>query len=224
MAETQEIISAGVKELIDKLRKDGVESGQSKADEIVSAAEKRAVDIVEKAKKQADKIISEAKKESLFIQQSAHEAIEIAANNAICSLKENLLNNFSKKIQQSIELEMEDQGLLSKMILEVARQHNLSEVKDIEVVLPEKYVLIEDLRKKPEELKQGSLAYFVALNAKKMFSDGVSFKVDKQLDKGVKFILKNNNIDLVLDDEAVALMLLNHLKPRFRALLEGLIT
>jgi V/A-type H+-transporting ATPase subunit E len=45
------------------------------------------------------------------------------------------------------------------------------------VILPRQIIGVEDLCKHPEELKEGSLAYFVVRQSKEMLSNGITFKV-----------------------------------------------
>ena len=51
-----------LKELLEKINNDGVQTAEQKASEILSAAESKAAGIVETAKKEADKIIADAEK------------------------------------------------------------------------------------------------------------------------------------------------------------------
>ena len=56
-----------------------------------------------------------------------------------------------------------------------------------------------------------------------MLGEGVSFVVGEEKQTGVTFRLRDKNIEVELDEAAVSTMLLKHLQPRFRALLEGII-
>ncbi|MTI13941.1 hypothetical protein [Sansalvadorimonas verongulae] len=216
-------ISVGVQELIEKLRNQGVSSGRDKADELVDNAKSEAASIVADAKKEADAILVQAKKEAEFTLKSGEEALEMAGRNAVLEMKGYLMERFSARISEAVSNEMTDQGVLQKVILEVAGRSGLQGEKSVEAVLPSKIIGVDELRANPEDVKEGTLAYFVVRNAREMLTDGVSFAVSDDQQSGVTFRLKDKNIELELDDNAVSEMLLKHLQPRFRAVLEGTI-
>ena len=216
-------ISVGVQELIEKLRNQGVSSGRDKADELVNNAKAEAASIVAQAKKEAQAITAKAKKDAEFTLKSGEEALEMAGRNAVLEMKGYLMERFSARISEAVGNEMTDQGVLQKVIMEVAGRSGLQGEKSVEAVLPSKVIGVDELRANPEEVKEGSLAYFVVRNAREMLTDGVSFAVSDDQQSGVTFRLKDKNIELELDDNAVSEMLLKHLQPRFRAVLEGTI-
>ncbi len=118
---------------------------------------------------------------------------------------------------------MEGDKLLEEMILEVAGQNNLRGENNIEVILPRKVIGVDELRDNPELLKAGGLLEFAMKRASEMLQDGVTFTVGGANQSGIAFRLKDKDIQVELTDEAVAAVLLKHLQPRFRALLEGII-
>jgi len=89
--------------------------------------------------------------------------------------------------------------------------------------LPEDVIGVEDLRRNPEELKQGSLSHLTAAIASDLLRDGVSFEVSDQIKSGIVIKLEENNMVIDFTDEAVATLFLEHLQPRFRALLQGIV-
>ena len=220
---TNEQISVGVQQLIEKLRSQGVTSGRTEGDRLVEQAREEAASILADARKEADAITAKAKKEAEFTVKSGEESLEMAGRNAVLELKGYLLDKFSKRISEAVSADMKDQGILQKMILEVAGRSSLQGESKVEAILPSKVVGVDDLRTNPEELKEGSLAYFAVRQGKEMLMDGISFEVSAEQKSGITFRLTDKNIEVELDDNAVSDMLLKHLQPRFRALLEGAI-
>ncbi|WP_281645236.1 ATPase [Parendozoicomonas sp. Alg238-R29] len=223
MSVTNEQISVGVQQLIEKLRSQGVSSGRTEGERLIEQARDEAARIVAEAKKEAESITSKAKKEADFTIKSGEESLELAGRNAVLELKAYLMEKFSNRIGEAVTSEMQNQGILQSMILEVAGRSSLKAESNIEAILPSKVVGVDDLRANPEELKEGTLAYFVARNGMEMLKDGVTFEVSNEQKSGVTFRLNDKNIEVELDDAAVSEMLLKHLQPRFRALLEGTI-
>ncbi len=214
-------VSVGVQELIEKLRNQGVDSGRQEAGKIVSDAEAKAAELVAEAQKRADAIVSKAREEADFITKAGKEALQLAERNAILELKDYLLEKFSDQIRAVVSHSMEGDQLLEAMILEVAGQNKLRGEKNIEVILPRKVIGVDELRDNPKLLKAGGLLEFAMKRASDMLEAGVTFTVGKT--SGVVFCLKDKDIQVELTDESVSEVLLKHLQPRFRALLEGII-
>ncbi len=222
-ADKQTTISVGVQELIEKLRNQGVDSGRHEAGKIVADAEVQAATTIADAEQRAAAIISKAREEADFITKAGKEALQLAERNAILELKDYLLDKFSGQIRAVVSRSMESEKLLEAMILEVAGQNHLRGEQNIEVILPRKVIGVDELRDNPELLKAGGLLEFAMKRASTMLEEGVTFKVGDANQSGIAFRLKDKDIQVELTDEAVAAVLLKHLQPRFRALLEGII-
>ncbi|OED42903.1 hypothetical protein ACH42_11495 [Endozoicomonas sp. (ex Bugula neritina AB1)] len=216
-------ISVGVQELIEKLRSQGVNSGRDEADKIVTDAEAKAAELMADADKRARKIVSKAREEADFITKAGKEALQLAERNAVLELKDFLLGQFSEQISSVVNTSMKKEDLLEKMILEVAGHNKLQGEKEIEVVLPQKIIGVDELRDNPELLKKGGLLEFAQKRASDMLQKGVTFSVGMPAQTGIGFRLKDKDIEVSLSEEAVAAVLLKHLQPRFRAMLEGIV-
>ncbi len=216
-------VSVGVQELIETLRNQGVNSGREAADKIVADAENRAAELIDDAENRAATIVSKAREEAEFITRAGTEALQLAERNAILELKDFLLGKFSKQIQAVVSTSMNQEELLKQMILEVASENKLSGENNLEVILPRKVIGVDELREKPELLKAGGLMEFAMKQTSNMLQDGVTFSVGSSTQTGIGFRLKDKDIEVELSEDAVSEVLLKHLQPRFRALLEGII-
>jgi len=223
MSNTASNVSVGVQELLEKLRKQGVNSGRVEGDKILAEARAQVEAIIAKANKEADAIVVKAKKDADFIENAGKDSLEMAARNTVLELKSYLLEKFSSKVRDTISAELANENLLQKMIVEVAGRAGISTESDLEVVLPQSVVGVQDLRDHPDKLQNGTLLYFVAEQARDVLKEGVTFSVGDKSQTGVTFRLKDKDIQVDLDENAVSDMLLRHLQPRFRALLEGII-
>jgi V/A-type H+-transporting ATPase subunit E len=120
---------------------------------------------------------------------------------------------------------MDQEDFLRKLILEVAgrarEQTGLDSGQSVEVLLPRALVGLEELRRKPLELREGSLSHFVLSVAGNVLAEGVTFGAAGDDARGIRLHLEGKNVQIELTDEAVASLLLQHLQPRFRAILEG---
>ncbi len=223
MTVANEQISVGVQELIEKLRSQGVASGREEADRVLTDARDEAAAIVATAKKEAEALLASAKKEAEFTVKSGEEALHMAGRNAVLELKDFLQKDFAEQLQGSIAGEFKKEELLEKIILEVASRSSLAGEKNVDVVLPQEIIGVEDLRENPEEAKAGKLMQMALGRAQESLLEGTRFEVGDKQQSGVCFRLRDKNVEVVLDENSVSEMVLKHLQPRFRVLLEGII-
>jgi V/A-type H+/Na+-transporting ATPase subunit E len=218
-------VASGVEALIARLRQEGVNSGHTQAEQIVADAEAKAAAIVNKAQQKAEQLVGEAKQEAENLQRAGQVSLEVAFRDATLSLKSQLTQRFAKEVQHLVGEELQKPELLQRLILEVFAQvkAEVAPAQQVEVLLPEKIAGLEELRHDPEELEQGTLTHFVRLVSRGILREGVSFGVAKDNQGGLKLRLLEQSIVLDLSDRAVAATILEHLQPRFRALLEGIV-
>ena len=219
------LISHGVETLIDQLRTDGIEQGRSDAEKIVSEAKSKAEWIVKQAQEEATQFRTKAKQEAEKLERSSQEALETATRDALLSLKAQLTQLFTREVKRLIGESTRKKELLEKMILEVVGQgkKETSKAKHIEVILPREVIGIEELSQDPEALEKGELTEFLRLITRKLGREGITFGVAKEDRGGLRVKLKDKDIELDFSDQAIAEVLLQHLQPRFRALLEGIV-
>jgi len=93
----------------------------------------------------------------------------------------------------------------------------------MEVLLPRSVVALEELRKDPDEVSGGDVTRFVQALSEEVLRDGVTFGTLEDGSGGLRLKLVDKAMTIELTDETVAGLLLEHLQPRFRALLEGIV-
>lgn len=230
MAESQtdkqaQLASSGVEALIERLREQGVEAGRAEADAIVAEARRRAAQIVHEAEAQAAELIEAARKETRALQTGGEEALRIAMRDTVLRLKVELTERFSAEVRRLIAVAMDQEAFLKQLILEVAgrarEEAGVDAGEAVRVLLPRALVGLEELRRNPLELREGSLSHFVLSLAGNVLAKGMSFGVAGEDGRGICLYLKDKDVTIDLTDEKVAALLLQHLQPRFRAILEG---
>jgi len=214
--------SSGVDELIQRLREQGVAVGQSRANELFEQtrlqSEKRLAD----ARLEADAMLAKAREEARQLRAAGEEAVRLACRDAILQLKSELIEQFSDRVRRLVTREMQDQNLLQQLILEVTRRATPPPEKSAAVLLPKDVVGLEELRRSPEEVKEGTLSHFIVTVTRELLRDGIEIG-DHDDGQGVRIRLQEEDLEIDLSDAAVATLLLRHLVPRFRALMEGMI-
>jgi V/A-type H+-transporting ATPase subunit E len=217
-------VAFGVEALIERLRNEGVGSGRAEAEKIVKDARADAQTMLSKAKEEADQIVSRARTEAANLEKAGRQALEVAARDTVLDLKNRLSQRVAREVRHLVADEVQRQEILEKLILEVAGQarEKTSEAGAVEILLPEKLVSLDDIAKDPAHL-QNPLGLFAGSVARKMLRQGITLATSPNVKAGIKVRLTDQGIDLDLSDKAIADLLLQHLQPRFQALLEGIV-
>lgn len=219
--------SSGVENLIQRLRDQGVEAGQEKAESIVLDAQKRAEWIIEEAELEAQQLVDEAKKKSDALRIAGEDALKLATRDALLKLRDTLLGSFSKEVQRVVGQKMDQEAFLERLILQLAgkvrEQLDLDDKENVSIFLPNSPVGVEELKNNPEELKLGTLTHFTAAIAADMLRKGVSINVADDLSAGLSVRLEDDDMVVDFTDETLSALLLEHLQPRFRTLLQGIV-
>lgn len=223
----EELPSRGVDELIGRLRDQGVAAGRGEAERIVAKAESEARRILEKAETKAREKLETAQRESDAYRSAGEAALKTAMRDAVLGMKSDLMDKFSADVGRLVSLHLKDPDMLKQMILEVAGRLrddvDLENDDDLEIILPATVAGLEDLRQNPQQVSKGKLAQFVLGLTGEMLRDGVRFSGDPDMQSGIRVKVEEKDIELELTEQAVASLLLRHLQPRFRALLEGIV-
>jgi len=221
------LASSGVEALIQRLRDEGVVRGRKRAEELVQDAESRARWLVEQAQAEAEQIRAAAHREADALRRSGEEALEVAARDTVLEVHGALVARFRGQVQQLVANELDKEAFLQQLILALAgrlrEQEDLDADGELEVILPESAVGLEELRRKPEALREGTLSYFVVAVAEEMLRAGVSITFSGEHASGLRLRLHDEGVDIDLTEESIADLLIKHLQPRFRALLEGVL-
>lgn len=226
--QTTKLESAGIEELIARLRQEGVDEGRAEAERVLTEAESRASVILTDAETDAKSRLDSAEAEITRLKRAGKEALEIAMRDAVLELKQGLTEQFAKQVSGTVTDLMRDDEMLKRMVLAVAArsrvESDLDDAKSIDVVLPRAVVGLDELRRNPEELREGSLTHFAATAAADMLRKGISFSRAEDESGGIRVTLADEGVVVDLTDRAVADVILRHLQPRFRALLENVVS
>ncbi|RDH84288.1 MAG: hypothetical protein DIZ77_17550 [endosymbiont of Seepiophila jonesi] len=218
-------VSSGVEALIERLHDEGVAAGRERAEKIVADAEHQAAWIVEQAELEAEALKQAAREHAEQTQNALQESLSVAVRDAILSLKSTLSARFADEVQRAVGREMSREQMLQRLILEVAgrAKEQLDESEPMQILLPRDAVGLEELRKDPEALRANPLTELSGLITKEMLREGVTFiEADDDM-PGIRLSIRGDAIKLDVTEAAVTELLLAHLQPRFRALVEGIV-
>jgi V/A-type H+-transporting ATPase subunit E len=214
--------SAGVEDLIGRLRDQGIGQGRSEADALVTAAQLQAADIIAAATRDAEAVSAKAKEEAGKLKAGGEDAVRLAMRDAVLTLEGDLIKEFDNRLRHLVKGVLVNPAFLQRLILEVAsRVAPATAGKPAEILLPAELVSLDDLRRKPEEAKPGTLMHFVLSVGGTMLREGMSFGVADDGAAGIRVRLVDDDMQIDLTETAITGLLLQNMLPRFRALLRG---
>lgn len=214
--------SNGVQALIDIIHEKGVDAGKEEGLRIVEEAEKRAEWIINQANEEAEQIKQKADKEADFIRHAGKDSLELAFRDIKLKLKDDLSSQFASQLKRLIRHEMQDPDTLKKLLMQAASKCRVPD-EEMKILLPEQVLGLDELRQDPSSIEQGALVEVLSAVASSLFESGVEFKLSPDVKAGMTFSLRDGEIVIEATDKALTELLLAHLQPRFRALLEGVV-
>lgn len=219
-----EATSKGVDTLIAKLRDEGVAAGKSEAERLKAEAKSEAAQTVSRAKVEAEQHLAQARKDGDNYCRAGEEALNTAMRDAVLTMKSGLMAQLHADVKRMVSKATADPELLKQMVLElVGRAGETTGIEPVEVILPAEIVGSEAIKDNPEDIQSGQLTQFVLGLTQKMLKDGVTLHAADDLQSGIRARVTGKDIELDLSDEAIASLLMQHLQPRFRAVMEGVI-
>ena len=111
------MVDTKLQDLIETLKKHGVESGEAASRQIVEEAEKKSAEILVRADKEAEGIVKEAKEEADRIMRQLHASMEIAASQFLTNLKRHMETNLlTLPLKGKVNETLKDTGFLRELI------------------------------------------------------------------------------------------------------------
>ena len=192
-------MEAQLKELIEKIRQDGVETAEQEAEKIIAEAKNEADGIIEEAHKKSKEMIETAKKENRRQEQAGKEALVQAGRDLLISLEKKITQIFDELIKSETGAALEGKSLeniLTAMVKEWVKTRS----DHITVLLPE------------DELKalEGSLKKKLTAELKK----GVEIKPTDAVEKGFYISEKEGSSYYNFSAEGIAEIIAEYVNPR----------
>lgn len=218
-------VASGVEALIERLREQGVEQGQQQAAELVEEAERRADWLLKQARQEAEELRRKAKDDAERLRRAGEDALKMAARDMNLQLREMLSQTFADRVKLLISEQLDSDAFMRELIREVVLQAcgnaDLASMKHIELLLPAGFIGLEELRRNPQAYRSSQLSQYVQEQLNVQLREGIT--LDFHNGKGIRIRTNGDDAEIDLSDRALAELLLRHLQPRFRAILEGVI-
>lgn len=198
-----------LQELIDTLKRQGVESGEEASRQIIENARKEAGEIVAKAKSEAQAIVAKAEEEASRQLRQLQSSMEIAATQLITNLKRTIEENLLiVPLRKELAQNLSDTEFLKSLILTCVREYAKAPGRtDLEIVVSK------------EQLER--LDNFAAEGLRSHSADGGAGESALNLRTGevsFGFLVgrTDNAVRLDFTDQAFLELFLRYISPRFR--------
>jgi V/A-type H+-transporting ATPase subunit E len=211
--------SSGVQDLISRIRDDGVEAGKAEANRVLEEAHAEAARLVRQAQAEAEKISRQASAEIEDYKRAALEALKLAARDTRLQLEAAVLAAFEAHVNRLVAPVKYDGSFVRALLLVLAGQAAEQYPRDqqLEILVSELLAGHED---ENAELDQTIRDNVLAISGN-MLREGVEIIAASEVPGGARVRVVGEDLEIDLSSEAVSTLLLKHLLPRYRAILEG---
>ena len=193
-----------LKELIDKIKNDGVKSAEESAARIISDAEDRAAAIVDKATKDAESLRRTAKADAEKAERSGREALKQAGRDLVLTVKEEIVQLFGKVLEAETTRSL-DSALMSQVVVEAVKNLSGADSGDYDVLVPDD--------------KMDGIEAGLKTALSEEISKGLEIKPFNGLDAGFRVSKKDGTAFYDFSEKEIAAMLGKYLNPKLAQLL-----
>lgn len=194
-----------LQELIDQIKKDGVEAAETQAEAILTAAKAEAEKIISDAKAQADKLMLDAKAENERTVKSGEDALRQAGRNLLISFRESVSKELKAILSENVSKIYSSEELAQLIVKAVAEWTSKKDAEDLTVILNS-----EDLKK---------LEDIVLSGLKDKMQKGITLKANDNFDGGFRIAVNEGGAYYDYSKDAVTEMLADYLSPKIASLL-----
>ena len=195
-----------LQELIDQIKRDGVEAAATEAEAVIKAAKAEAEKIISEAKAEAEKYLANAKNENDKMVKSSEDAIRQAGRNLLISFRESVAKEANAIVAGNVTAVYSSDAFAKLVMTAVEGWAGKPDAEDITVIMNS-----EDLKSLEETLLAG---------LKEKMINGVTFKANDNFDGGFRIAVNESGAYYDYSAEAVTDMLANYLSPKVAALLK----
>lgn len=196
-----------LQELVEKIRKDGVESADAKAAEIIRNAEAKASAIIDAAREEAEKISLKAEADAKRSEQAAVSAIQQAGRNLILSFRDGIGSELDALVKAETAKAYNAEVLRELVPAAVKGWISNKGAEDISVILS------------PADASKLESALKAAL--KEELAKGLVIGADSSLSGGFRIGTSNGAAYYDFSAEAVAELFSAYLNPRVAQIMKS---
>jgi V/A-type H+/Na+-transporting ATPase subunit E len=199
-------MDAQLQELLESIKKEGIETAKQESERILEDARKEAAQIVADAETQGKSIVEKAKTEAARLEATAKDAIRQAGRDLVLSLESQIGQIFDRIVRETVSSAY-DEKVLQDAIVGIVSAFPKSEAQDLEVLLSK-----DDLGRIESSLR-GRLGQAIG--------EGVEIGLAGGLDSGFRLSEKEGQAYYDFSAEGIAEALSAYVNPRLASLIRG---
>ncbi len=193
-----------LKELIDKIKNDGVDAARQEAEQIIARAETQAVEILDTARNEAELLRKAARADADKFERSSREAVRQAGRNLVLTVKDEIQTMFARVMEQETSRAM-SADVMADVVKAAVGSLGSENAGKFDVLVPEARM---------KELEAGLRAALAG-----QMSAGMEIRPFKGLDAGFRLGRKDGAVFYDFSAGEIAAMLGRYLNPALAALL-----
>lgn len=205
----------GVQNLIDRIRDDGVQAANAKAEQILRDARHEASRIVADAKTEADSLRDNAKREIENHRTASLDALQLAARDTVLQLKAKVVERFEEFLKRLVVSATRDEETVRSLVLVLAGRAASEFIQDKELEIRISKALLGE-----NTLEEEGNRVLLALSSD-MLREGIQLIPDDVIEGGARVQLVKDKLEIDLSDKAISRMIAQSMIPRFRDILNG---
>lgn len=211
--------SSGVQELISRIRDDGVHAGENKAAEIIAEARREAARILAQAQSEAEEIQSNSSAEIESYKSAALDALKLAARDTSLQLEAAVLAAFEAHVKRLVAPVVYDGSFIRALLLVLAGQaaDQYPPDQELEILVSDMLAGKSDENAELDKTIRDSVLGI----SSNMLREGVEIIPSSQVSGGARVRVVGEDLEIDLTNEAISTLLLKHLLPRYRGILDG---
>ncbi|MDD3996784.1 MAG: V-type ATP synthase subunit E [Sphaerochaetaceae bacterium] len=145
-----------IQDLVDSIKRDGVQEAQRQAAQIISEATMKAEQIVRDGEREAAKIVEQGRKEASLLRHSGEAAVQQAGRDVLLSLESAIKKQFDRLLSKQIQSALSQDALVSLIIQIVKSNIVKPDMSSVELKKADFDALSESLKKQlVQEMKDG---------------------------------------------------------------------
>ncbi|MFD2157689.1 hypothetical protein ACFSW8_02125 [Rubritalea tangerina] len=206
--------ASGVKELIEKIRHEGVASAEKEAASILHDAKREAASIIASAKSDSAQMLEEARQTIETEKHATEEAIKLAARDTIKELGEGVSRAFDRQLQRFIHKELADETLLRELVIAIGGQasESVAQHDAVEVLLH---------YEEGDEVAEKRIHDLIFHLSQESFREGMTLRPEACGQNGVTINIVGDDLRVEITEETLTELLTHQLLPRYRSILRS---
>ncbi len=209
---------AGVQNLVDRIRDQGVQAANEKANQILRDAENKSAKMLSDARLEIERLRESSRNEIASYHEAALEALKLSARDTVLHLESKVASAFEVFVKRLVTSATRDEQFIKSIVLVLAGHVAKEQIvdKDIQILISESIIMDQPNEKMRERVQQSILAL-----SSEMLREGVELIPSSEISAGASVRLVKEQLEIDLSDKAISRLLYQRILPRFKAIFEG---